>query len=229
MSLEAWIVGPGRMGSAIEDEWTARGHSVDARIDRGDSWPAAADCDVAFEFTDPEAASENVGRLLERGIPTVCGTTGWDLGPMRRQADDRGVPLLVAPNFSAGVAALRAGLRAAAERLAGSGGCDPAVVERHHRGKLDAPSGTAAMLADEMDALLDVEPDVASLRQGEQPGEHRVIFEGPDEELELVHRARSRHPFVAGAVDAAEWLAVERPPGSVSFDTFLQAGRTSDE
>lgn len=228
MSLQAWIVGYGRMGRAIEEEWEERGHAVGIRLDAGDDWPEGAGADVAFEFTEPGAAAENVGRLLERGIPTVCGTTGWDPEPARAEAERRGVALLVAPNFSAGIAALRGALRSAAGRLAGLPGYDPAILERHHRAKQDAPSGTAAMLADELRAVLGRRPEVASLRQGDQPGVHRVVVEGPEEEIELTHRARSRHPFVAGAVEAAEWLAEARPAGDVRFEDVLEAGRESD-
>lgn len=223
MSLSAWIVGYGRMGRAIEEEWEDRGHAVDARLDEGDEWPDEGRADVAFEFTVPGAAAENVARLLDLGVPTVCGTTGWDPDPARERADRTGVPLLVAPNFSVGVAALRGALEAAADRLSGLPGYDPAVVERHHRTKQDAPSGTAAMLADRLRAVLGDRPEVVSLRQGDQPGEHRVIVEGPDEEVELTHRARSRRPFVAGAVAAARWLAVEEPAGAVRFEEFLDA------
>lgn len=228
MSLEAWIVGYGRMGRAIEEEWEGRGHSVGARLDEGDRWPEGAGADVAFEFTAPGAAAGNVARLLERGIPTVCGTTGWDPGPAREEADRAGVPLLVAPNFSVGIAALRGALEAAAARLAGVPGYDPAVVERHHRAKQDAPSGTAALLADRIRDVLGEPPEVVSLRQADQPGEHRVIIEGPEEEVELTHRARSRHPFVAGAVEAAQWLAADAPAGDVRFEEFLDARRRTD-
>lgn len=222
MSLSAWIVGYGRMGRAIEKEWEKRGHAVAVRLDQGDPWPEEG-ADVAFEFTEPDAAADNVARLLDRGIPTVCGTTGWDPGAARESADRLGVPLLVAPNFSVGVAALRGALEAAAARLSGLPGYDPAVVERHHRAKQDAPSGTAAMLAERLRAVLGDRPEVASLRQGDQPGEHRVVVEGPDEEVELTHRARSRRPFVAGAVAAAAWLASDAPPGAVGFEDFLDA------
>lgn len=227
--LRAWIVGPGRMGGDVAREWEARGHRVTERIDAGDGWPGAADADVAFEFTEPGSAEENVDRLLERGIPTVCGTTGWDPAGARRRADRTGVPLLVAPNFSVGIAALRAALEAAASRLAAVGGYDASVAERHHRAKLDAPSGTAAMLADDLEAALGDRPRVVSLRQGDQPGVHRVVVEGPEEEIALVHRSRSRHPFVAGAVEAAEWLVRERPEGDVRFEDVLESSGGEDD
>lgn len=228
-ALRAWIVGPGRMGRDIEREWTERGHEVTATVDVEDEWPAEnAGADVAFEFTRPEAAERNVERLLERGIPTVCGTTGWDPSAARKEADRRGVPLLVSPNFSVGMMALRAALLAAARRISGVEGYDPGVFERHHRAKEDAPSGTAGLLADELEAVLGRRPEVASLRQGEQPGVHHIFIEGPDEEIRLTHRARSREPFVVGAVEAAEHLARERPAGDVRFADFLDAARSSD-
>lgn len=228
--LRAWIVGLGRMGHDIQREWTERGHEVTARVDARDEWPDgdAGNADVAFEFTRPEVAERNVGRLLERGIPTVCGTTGWDPAAAREEADRRGVPLLVAPNFSVGIMALRAALRAAARRIAGLEGYDPGVFERHHRTKQDAPSGTAELLADELQAVLGRRPEVASLRQGDQPGVHHVLLEGPDEEIQLTHRARSRRPFVVGAVEAAEHLARQRPAGDVRFADFLDSGRSTD-
>lgn len=228
--LWAWIVGLGRMGRDIEREWTERGHEVTARVDAGGEWPDGnvMDADVAFEFTRPEAAGRNVRRLLERGIPTVCGTTGWDPSAAREEADRRDVPLLVAPNFSVGMMALRAALRAAARRIAGVEGYDPGVFERHHRTKQDAPSGTAELLADELEAVLGRRPDVSSLRQGEQPGVHHVLFEGPDEEIRLTHRARSRRPFVVGAVEAAEHLARQGPAGDIRFADFLDSGRSPD-
>ena len=227
--LRAWIVGPGRMGRDIGREWTKRGHVVTARMDVEDEWPGEnAGADVAFEFTRPEAAKHNVERLLERGIPTVCGTTGWDPSAARKEADRRGVPLLVSPNFSVGMMALRAALLAAARRISGVEGYDPGVFERHHRAKEDAPSGTAGLLADELEAVLGRRPEVASLRQGEQPGVHHIFIEGPDEEIRLTHRARSREPFVVGAVEAAEHLARERPAGDVRFADFLDAARSSD-
>lgn len=222
--MRAWVVGPGRMGRDIEREWESRGHAVTGRIDEGDRWPSGAEADVAFEFTEPGSAEENVGRLVDLGMPTVCGTTGWDPTDARRRADRAGVPLLVAPNFSVGVAALRAALEAAAGRLAGVGGYDPGISERHHRAKQDAPSGTASMLAEELEEILGRRPGVVSLRQGDQPGEHRVIIEGPDEEIELAHRTRSRRPFVAGAVEAAEWLVREEPAGAVRFEDVLDDG-----
>lgn len=227
MSLRAALVGPGRMGSAVAEVWRERGHRIAVEAGRGDDLAAVGEVgvDVAFELTTPESAAGNVERLIGFGVPTVCGTTGWDPAPARQRAAAEGVPLLVAPNFSIGVAVLRAAVAEAARRLAGRHEFEAGLVERHHAKKLDSPSGTAKMLAATVAEALGAEPAVAALRQGGQPGEHRVIFEGEDETVELLHRARSRRAFALGAVLAAEWLAAERPPGPVSFDDFLERSR----
>ena len=101
------LVGIGRMGRAIEDVARTRGHEIVARIGRGDDVARvarAARAEVAFEFTNPDQAGANVAQLVELGVPTVSGTTGWDPGPALARADVLGTPCLVAPNFSIGMA-----------------------------------------------------------------------------------------------------------------------------
>ncbi|MEO6323384.1 MAG: dihydrodipicolinate reductase C-terminal domain-containing protein, partial [Thermoanaerobaculia bacterium] len=100
---------------------------------------------------------------------------------------------------------------------------EPGIVERHHSAKKDAPSGTALALETAIQAGRGSNAPVptVSLRQGGQPGEHSVIFEGKDESLEIVHRARSRSLFAAGAVSAAEWLLATEHSGPASFDDFF--------
>lgn len=225
MTLRAALVGPGRMGRAVAEAWRERGHEIAVEIGRGGDLAAARRADVAFEFTRPETAAAHVAALLDLGVPTVCGTTGWDPAPARERAAAAGVPLLVAPNFSIGVAVLRAAVAEAARRLAGVPDFAAGIVERHHARKLDSPSGTAKMLAAEVARAAGAEPPVVALRHGGQPGEHRVIFEGAEEEVELLHRARSRRAFALGAALAGEWLATERPPGAVTFDDFLERSR----
>lgn len=198
MSLRAAFVGHGGMGGTVAAVWRERGHEVGATIGRGDSLEPAAELDVAFEFTRPEAAADNVEALLRLGVPTVCGTTGWDPGPARALADELAVPLLVAPNFSIGVAVLRSAVAEATRRLASFPEFEAGLVERHHNRKLDSPSGTARMLAEVMAEIGGSEPPVVALRQGGQPGEHRVVFEAGDETLELLHRARSAGCSPAG-------------------------------
>ena len=221
MALSAVIVGRGAMGRAIEEAWLGRGHAVAQRLGHDDQL-AGEGVDVAFEFTRPEAAASRVAELLERRIPTVCGTTGWDAGPARELAARLGVPLLVAANFSIGIAVMRRLVAEAARALAPFSEFEPGIVERHHSRKKDSPSGTAKLLAAAVaEARGGEPPPVVALRQGGVPGEHTVLFEGADESLELVHRVRSRKVFAAGAVAAGEWLAAQRPAGPVTFEEFL--------
>jgi len=224
--MRALIVGAGAMGEAIAELWTARGHEVARRVGRDDALArveGASGVDVAFENTHPESAPARVLELVRLGIPTVCGTTGWDSTPARELAAQKGVPLLVAANFSIGIAVMRRLVADAATALAPFAEFEPGIVERHHARKKDAPSGTAKMLAAAVAAARGGSaPPVVSLRHGGVPGEHVVIFEGADEALELSHRVRTRKVFAAGAVAAGEWLAAERPPGPVTFEQFLE-------
>lgn len=224
--MRALLVGTGRMGRAIEAALLSRGHAVAGTVARGGFPAALPEIDIAFEFTTPASGPGCVTELLRRGIPTVSGSTGWDESPARALAGERRVPFLHAANFSIGVAVLRRALVHVARDLAAFPEFEAGLLERHHRAKKDAPSGTAKLLAAALgDAPRDVPRDVpiVALRQGGQPGEHIVFFEGESETLELVHRARSRALFAEGAVRAGEWLFRERPPGPVSFDDFFDS------
>ncbi len=225
--MKAAIVGCGRMGRAIEEVLEERGHAVAVRVGRNDAIGAARGADVAFEFTRPESAAKNVETLLEAGVPTVCGTTGWDPAGAAALSARLGVPFLAAPNFSIGVAVLKRVALEASRWLAGFPEFEPGIVERHHARKADVPSGTARMLAEAIEPYRPGagSPPIAALRQGGQPGEHELLFEGPDECLALVHRARSRRIFAGGAVRAAEWIVSTRPGGPVTFDEFFERSR----
>ena len=130
----------------------------------------------------------------------------------------RRVAVVRAPNFSPGVALLR---RALAAVLTARGPTwDTAILERHHRTKLDAPSGTAKLLAETVCAATGVEPEVASFRQGGVVGEHVVHLAAGDEELAFMHRAFSRGAFARGAVLAAAFARGARP-GLYGMDDVL--------
>jgi len=225
------IVGNGRMGQAIATAAAEVGHEIVATVGRngdekGRSLIEAADRtspDVAIEFTTPECGPRNVAALVEARLPTVSGTTGWNTEPVRTMANQVGVPLMIAANYSIG-AAVTARLAAHAARLLSAfDDFEPAIVERHHNKKVDAPSGTAKMLAQRIQAA-DGKGDVpiAAVRQGGQPGEHTIYYDGAAECVSIAHQVRSRNVFAIGAVRAACWLATERPSGFVSFDEFLE-------
>jgi 4-hydroxy-tetrahydrodipicolinate reductase len=184
----------------------------------------SAAVDVAFEFTTPASAEGLVVSLLSRKTPVVSGTTGWDIAPAVRFAREQKVPFLHSPNFSVGVAVMQRLAAQAAALLSPFPEFEPGIVERHHSKKLDSPSGTAKLLAAAVASASGGRAvPVASLRQGGQPGEHILFFEGESESLEIVHRARSRAIFAAGAVAAAEWLLASGRTGPVAFEEFLDA------
>jgi len=218
--MRALLVGYGKMGKAIEVALVARGHTIAGRFGRREmDLPA---CDVVFEFTAPDAAPRVVPLLLSKKIPVVSGTTGWDIASAAQVAREQEVPFLHSSNFSLGVAALRRAVAAAAAALAPFPEFEPGIVERHHSAKKDAPSGTARTLASTLEEVSGrAGIPIASLRQGGAPGEHSVFFEGKDETVELVHRARSRAIFAQGAVRAAEWMLVSGRSGPVTFDEFF--------
>lgn len=177
-----------------------------------------AGADVAVEFTRPDAVVRNLERLIELGIPTVTGTTGWTESLPRISAlvKERGGALLHAPNFSAGVHFFLQVAREMARRFQGRREFGDSIVEQHHASKLDAPSGTALLLQRQ---VAREDPGrrfaITSVREGTIPGTHSLIYEGRHETITLSHVARSRESFAAGALAAAEWL-----PGKSGVFTF---------
>ncbi|HYF39867.1 MAG TPA: dihydrodipicolinate reductase C-terminal domain-containing protein, partial [Gemmatimonadales bacterium] len=174
--------------------------------------------DVAVEFTRPESAVGNLERLIELGIPTVTGTTGWaeELPRVTELVQRRGAALLHAANFSVGVHLFFHAARDLARQFRGRPEFAVAIQEEHHAAKVDAPSGTALLLQRQLWAE---EPGrrfpITSVRSGETPGTHTLTYEGPFETITLSHVTRSRQVFASGALSAAEWL-----PGRTGVFTF---------
>jgi 4-hydroxy-tetrahydrodipicolinate reductase len=209
------IVGKGKMGLAVAALARERGHAVHV-IGREENAGGAAlsrdrltGVDVAVEFTRPEAVVANLERLIEAGVPTVTGTTGWsaELPRIERLVRERHGALLHAANFSVGVHLFLRAARELAALFAGRPEFDAFILEEHHAAKRDAPSGTAAALrarAREADGAREL--PITSVRAGSIPGTHLLTYDGPDETVTLGHVARSRGAFAAGALAAAEWL-----------------------
>ncbi len=239
------IVGYGKMGQAIERVARESGHSIATTIDplapgaehRDISLGTLAGARVAIEFSTPESAAANVCALLEAGVAVVSGTTGWDreMDTARHLADERGVGFVWAPNFSLGVSVLFRLVAEAASFFAATGAFSPWLLEAHHDGKKDGPSGTARRLAQSIVERTPgktrfgpapgnraIDPEllpVSWIRAGGIPGEHRCGWDAAGESFEMIHRARDRRVFAVGAVRAAEWL--EGRKRSCTFDEFL--------
>lgn len=177
---------------------------------------------VVLDFSHAEGAEDRIRVIAAAGHPLVQGTTG--LSTEARDAMLRAgeqVAVVEAPNTSLGITLLRRGLETI---LAGSPpGWDVAVLDRHHREKQDAPSGTAKMLGGTIQASTSgATVGVASFRQGSVPGEHTVYLSGPDEEIILSHRAFNRRVFARGALLAARF-AVEAAPGVYGMDDVVES------
>jgi 4-hydroxy-tetrahydrodipicolinate reductase len=208
------LIGYGKMGHAIEQLAPTKDFTVVSRIDPngGDASAVSRDAlqgaEVAVEFSTPVSAPANITAALEAGCAVVVGTTGWyeRRKEIERIARDRGGALLVAPNFSVGVAAFGEIVKAAAKALKGAPGFEAQMIETHHSAKKDAPSGTAASLEEIAGAEWGKQIPIASIRVGTVPGTHELIFDGPFEQIRLVHEARDRRVFADGALIAARWL-----------------------
>lgn len=247
----------GRMGTAVERAALAAGDMrIKARIDATSSGePATATAhaldaydsvgpgDVVVDFSSPEGAIEACRLCAERGAALVSGTTGLSAAA-EAQLDRLAlqVPVLRASNFSLGVLALRRALAAALASLPPE--WDIEIVERHHRRKVDAPSGTALTLARDVAAvrgLTDValrhgregrtgerprdEIGMHALRGGSFVGDHEVVLAGEGEWLELRHVAQDRSAFAHGVLAAARFVA-HAGPGRYHLEDLMTGGRS---
>jgi 4-hydroxy-tetrahydrodipicolinate reductase len=207
------VLGKGKTGSLVAHVARERGHGVRV-LDFAENHhasaltaPALAGIDVVIDFTNAEAALQNMRAVLALGGRIVVGTTGWyaHLEDMKALAIKRGGALLYGANFSIGVQKL---FRLTAE-LAKLEGYLFSISETHHESKVDAPSGTAITLKQIVEAdQSGANVEITSHRVGDaKGGEHIVTASGPDDILELRHDALTRRGFALGAVRAAEWLA----------------------
>jgi len=195
-----------------------------------DSLVADREPTVVIDFTGPESAVEYAEVCADAGVAFVTGTTGFDEDGLEAlEAASEDVPVLHAPNFARGVQAL---VNVVGEAVQNLPGYDVELVETHHNGKRDAPSGTANRLLEEIEANGEFterthgregdapreagEIGVHALRAGDITGEHEIILAGNHEEVRLTHRAEDRGVFAAGAVDAAVWIAGQKA-GSYDF------------
>lgn len=180
-------------------------------------------CDVVIDFTSDAGAAAAAALALRTGAALLVGTTGLSR-PTRAALAEAGkkIPVMISPNTSAGVAVAADVVRRIASLL--GGGADVSIVESHHAGKRDAPSGTAIRLADAVaEGGLSVRDDqILSIRGGDVIGEHTVRFACAGEYIEVTHRATSRDLFVRGALRAAHWLR-DRAPGLYAVEDMLAA------
>ena len=234
----------GRMGQEVCRLVQAEGHTLGARVDRSGAdgcLPRLADytgpADAVIDFSNHAGVFALMDYCVARNLPLVAATTGYTEAEF--QAIVQGaqkVPVFQSYNMSIGVALL---VRLVGQAAAIFGGCDVEIVETHHNQKADAPSGTARLLLEAVDPDHAHQPvygreglcgprkkkeiGVHALRGGTVAGTHTLSFLGPEEELELTHRAESRRVFAAGALRAAP-LLLEQAPGYYTLDQLLFEG-----
>jgi 4-hydroxy-tetrahydrodipicolinate reductase len=230
------LVGYGKMGKIIERVALERGHTIAGRIDIDNQHEIATiEADVAIEFSRPEAAFNNVKRVLERGIPVVSGTTGWlDQKPEAEKIClANNTAFFYASNYSLGVNIFFKVNEYLARLMNGLSDYEITMDEIHHTEKKDAPSGTAITLAEgilknisrkktwvndqaaEASDLL-----IKSFRIDQVPGTHLVNYSSAIDNIEIKHIAHSREGFAKGAVLVAEWLKDKK--GILNMDDFLK-------
>lgn len=201
---------------------------------RENSFEAA---DVVIDFTSPKALFNFTEAAVANNTGLVIGTTGLENQHFKLlQQSGQSVPVFYAPNMSFGVNSFFSLARKAAAHLKDF---DIEIIETHHRYKKDAPSGTAIKLGEEIADELNYSKEqfnfnrqqdqqerkkneigFSSIRGGNIPGEHTVIFHGDNESIELTHRAFNREIFSDGAIEASIWLSKQKK-GYFTFKDLL--------
>ena len=218
------LIGYGKMGKTIERIAVERGHQIVSIIDINNPEDiysnAFKSADVAIEFTTPATAFDNYMHCFEANVPVVSGTTGWlaRLDEIKEKCEKEGRTFFYASNFSVGVNIFFALNKYLAKIMNNFPAYDVRMTEVHHIHKLDAPSGTAITLA--QDVLANVERKdrwtletaeqpadlpIHAIREGEVPGIHEIIYESAADTISIKHDAKSREGFALGAVIAAEF------------------------
>jgi 4-hydroxy-tetrahydrodipicolinate reductase len=226
------------MGRAIEEIAEERGHVIKHKININNiqalKYIDPSEIDVAIEFTQPDAAFNNVKYCIENNIPIVCGTTGWldQLPEVKKLCDEKNGTFFGATNFSLGVNLFFRLNKLLAQLMNHHRNYDVGITEIHHTEKKDAPSGTAITLAegimkeiagkkkwinketDQEDAI-----PIISKRETDVPGTHMVKYTSKIDDIEIIHTARSRAGFALGAVLVAEWIPDKK--GVLNMDDFM--------
>jgi len=225
------LVGYGKMGKEVESAARAKGLTVSKVFDinnntgsLGLTAESLKGVDVCIEFSTPGSVLENITAVAECGKNIVVGTTGWydRLDHVKKIVKENKIGFLYSPNFSLGVNIFMQIVTHAAHMMDRYAEYDAAVMERHHRAKVDSPSGTALTIASGVLQGMKrkteitsgtikgpIKPNqlhIASSRFGSVAGTHAVVFDSGADSIELVHTAKDRSGFAVGAVVAAEWL-----------------------
>ena len=213
------LIGYGKMGKTIEKFAQERGHEILYRIKKDIDNYELEKADVAIDFSIPDAAFHNITTCFKHGVPVVSGTTGWldRYQEAVQVCKESGSAFIYASNFSLGVNLFFELNRKLAEMLKPFQEYSVAIEEIHHTQKLDAPSGTAISLAEQilehsdkkgwkLDEADEDHIPVTAKRIENVPGTHSISWRSQVDTIRIEHEAHSRDGFALGAVVAAEWL-----------------------
>jgi len=234
--MKILLIGYGKMGKIIEGIAAQRGNEIVGRIDAGDNLDSFSGAvDVAIEFTQPESAVKNLKTCFDKGIPVVCGTTGWgnQQAEVEAYCKSKNGTLLYSSNFSLGVNIFFKVNEYVARIMQNYSQYEVSIDETHHTQKKDAPSGTAISLANGVLKNITHKTEwtlgktnnsnqlpIHAYRVDPAPGIHTVKYQSAIDDIEITHTAHSREGFALGAVVVAEWLAGKK--GIFTMDDFLK-------
>ncbi|MDT0649954.1 4-hydroxy-tetrahydrodipicolinate reductase [Autumnicola edwardsiae] len=216
------LLGYGKMGKAIEEIAVNRGHEIVLRVSEDiEAYNFdGLEIDAAIDFSIPKAAYKNITTAFKHKVPVVCGTTGWldDYDKATELCKKEDTAFIYASNFSLGVNVFFELNKKLAHMMKGLDDYAVEIEEIHHTEKLDAPSGTAISLAQQiiaenpnkkgwqLDHADKDEVPVYAKRITDVPGTHTVSYKSKIDTIEIMHMANSRQGFALGAVIAAEWI-----------------------
>ena len=223
--MKITLLGYGKMGKEIEKAALEKGHEIFLKIDSEKDWQTYenvfAQSEIAIDFSMPDTAVANIKKCFKSNIPVVEGTTAWynQLDEIKSLCKQKNQALFFASNYSIGVNILFEINKQLASIMNNYESYEPSIEESHHIQKLDAPSGTAITLANEIIEKIERkkkwikefsqapnELAIKSIRKGNIPGTHSIFYDSPTDVLEIKHTAKNRKGFAFGAVLAAEFL-----------------------
>ena len=219
------LIGYGKMGKTIAELAKKQQHEIILTIDADNKNDLKSDLfksvDVAIEFTQPNQAFDNIIACFEAGIPVVCGTTGWydELSKLVSACNEKNGTLVYASNFSIGVNLFFVLNKILANKMSQYPDYKVSMLETHHTAKLDAPSGTAISLAEDLlknhsgyqgwtkgSSVDDKIFPILSVREDPAPGKHEIFYTSEMDEIKISHEALNRNGFSLGALYAAQWI-----------------------
>lgn len=230
------LLGYGKMGKTIEQIANKRGHNIVLKVDKDDLDYDITKADVAIDFSIPSVAFNNISKCINNGVPVISGTTGWldRYDEAVTLCKEKKGAFIYASNYSLGVNIFFELNKTLAKMMSALKQYNVSMEEIHHTQKLDAPSGTAISLANDIISK-HAEYNAWNLDEGDKPtipivakriedvpGTHTVDYTSEVDTITIEHIAHNRQGFALGAVIAAEWIVEKR--GVFTMNDVLNIG-----